>query len=257
MSGNINNDYSANRIIPPFAEEEQDQRIEGLLAKLSLNEKSELQKPENIWIQKFFTEKSTVSIKDPTIQKLASRILSTPELKTIVRERFESGTRFSGWTTDGSKGQTSLITGDISIGKTEQGTEVLTLGYECTNSKNHRAYKKIGITYAIKLDTAQNRKDFADAVIQFEAQALFIKCQLASTKEERATIAGHYLEIYDNKKLSNIEKTTALVNAIKEKGVVYRGAKSAYQFYQHERYDSITNYYKEKIEDGTITVSGR
>lgn len=205
-----------------------------------------------IWINKFLTGSSSISPQDSSIQALAQSILTCETLKDLVKARYQSGIYFLGWAENGSKGFTEVDTGNIWIKKTGLGTEPFTLGYECINSKNRIIYKKIGIKYAVESTTPENRKKFAREILGVEAQAMYVKCKLATELGKRELIKDYYLDIYDNDSLEESEKITKLTETMIEKGVVHGGKKSAYNFYQNERYDEFIGFYREEFKKGKI-----
>lgn len=207
---------------------------------------------DNNWINEFLTEKSHISPQDDSIQALAKNILSCDTLKDLVQARYLNGNRFLGWTKNGSKGFTEVETGDIWVKKTGSG-EPFTLGYECINSKNRALYRKIGIKYAFEETTPQNREKFAKEILGIEAQAMYVKCRLATELGKRDLIKEYYLEIYDDESIEEPEKIIKLQEKMIEKGVVHGGAKPAYKFYQEERYNEIVNYYRKEIKNGNIS----
>lgn len=196
----------------------------------------------NSWIREFLLNKSGVDEQDEVVQKVAKGILSSQVLSELVRERYSEGVRFVGWTTNGSRGNTDSETGDIMIGKGTH-AEILTLGYECMNSRNQPIYRNIAIKYANLPRNDEMRKAFAQEFIALEAQAMYVKCTLATETGDRSSLKDHYLEVFDDERLEENEKITKLAQVIREKGTVYSGKKSAYEFYQHERYDRFMEQY--------------
>lgn len=199
---------------------------------------------QNNWVFNFLTQRSAISCSDNSIQELARAILSSNTLTSLVKDSYLQGSRFSGWTTDGSKGYTDISTGHIRIGRTELGTEAFTLGYECINAKNSHRYREIGIRYSQLPDSPKNRELFAQEICSIEAEALYGKCLLALEVGRTDLVKDYYLEVCRNTTLEEPEKIQQLKNIILTCGVVYNGQSSAYLFYQQKRYDEIVNYFK-------------
>lgn len=203
------------------------------------------------WVDEFLTEESHISSKDKTIQKIGDTILNSPSLEQLVHERYDQGIRLMGWTKDGSKGQTDISTGNIWIKKTGQGTEPMTLGYECINSQNSRQYRSIGIDYAFRKDTPENREKFAKEILSIEARAMFMKCRLVTELGNRELVKDHYLVVYDDPDLYDEQKVEKLKMVMIEKGLVHENL-PVLEFYKGKRYDEIVGYYRDQIKQGKI-----
>lgn len=202
---------------------------------------------KNTWLHNFLHDKSDAPSQDKTIQEISQTVLSSETLKELVLARYLDGKRFLGWTANGSKGYTDITTGDIRIGKTGTGTEAFTLGYECINSKNSKIYRKIGIKYAQMEVTTENRQAFAHEILAVEAEAMLMKCKLATELGHRDMVKEHYLRVYDDDSLEVCEKKEKIKELMVQFGKV-KFDKPAYLFYQTERYDETTDYYKKLIE---------
>lgn len=223
-----------------------------LFSQLEIDENAAPDTKDEVWISKFLTEKSKISPKDETIQRIAKAIQSSETLKGLIKERYISGKRLGGWATDGSKAYTDISTGDIWMAKTDKGTELMTLGYECMNSKNSYLYKKIGIRHAYdESSSKENREQFAKEILGVEAQAMYIKCKLAKELDMKTNVKEHYLKIAEDDKLKESEKIEKLTEAMIKHGKVHH-VKPAFEFYKGERYDEITKYYKEQVKKGLI-----
>lgn len=193
------------------------------------------------WIHTFFREKSNIHETDTLILSIAQTILLSETLSFLVKDCYESGGRFLGWTADGSRAYTDISTGHIRIGK--NGDEALSLGYECINSKNKKLYQNIGTKYALKEDSRKNRENFAREIIKIEAQAMYTKCQLVTELELATPIKEHYLKIVRDEDLTKEEKIEALCEVMIEKGMVHY-TKPAFNFYAGPRYDEFMKYYR-------------
>lgn len=206
---------------------------------------------EQRWLQTFFTEKSGISIADREIQAIIQAILASKTVKKLVIERCLAGNRFLGWTVDGSRGCTD-ISGDIKLAKTGTGSELFTLAYECINSRNSHSFKKIGIKYAFKKRTSENRDKFALEILGFEAQAMYLKCALAEELRQPERVRGYYLTVYNNACLKEAEKIEKIKVLLIEKGVA-KFSVPAFEFYRGERYDEFMAYFSKQIELGLIS----
>lgn len=204
---------------------------------------------ENKWLSNFLCEKSGIELNDETVSRIAKSVLKSESLKSLVKERFDSGVRFCGWTKDGSRGFTEVSSGNIYIGKS--GNEPVTLGYECVNSQNKKAYKKIGVQFAFEETTQENRKKFAEAVLKVEAVAMLMKCRLVTEMGLNGVVKDHYLNVFTNQNLEEEEKIESISSLMKQKGLVHF-TKPAYEFYMNERYDEFVQYYRDQIKIGAI-----
>lgn len=214
-----------------------------LMSKLSVKSDQER-------IEDFLTKNNKSSQeRDEIIKILApSIILSCPTLKELVIERQMKGKWLNGWTkgTEGtfsdSKGSTDVSTGNIWIRKGTN-VELLTLGYECVNSRNRELYDAIFKKYMQLPDNASNRQDYAKEILRVEAQAVYMKCRLAEEMqgkvknlEGRELVKPEYLEIFRRSDLEESEKLEELAKALINIGTVGKYKISAYEHYQNRGY---------------------